>query len=146
MDTAYGFIMKWVNYAFPPQKITRLSSCEANTECKKNISSFIFLDKKKKKKKQTERRSQPVGPQIIEYPAGTTSIPLAEAQLLLGEIDNMKGDGKYDSLAEFLSQLLQKIQNLETGNYSRTEIQLCVRQFQDYNEGFHYRMESKPRG
>jgi hypothetical protein len=75
----------------------RLSSCEANTECKKNISSFIFLDKKKKKKKQTERRSQPVGPQIIEYPAGTTSIPLAEAQLLLGEIDNMKGDGKYDS-------------------------------------------------
>ena len=58
----------------------------------------------------------------------------------------MKGDGKYDSLAEFLSQLLQKVQNLETGNYSRTEIQLCVRQFQDYNEGFHYRMESKPRG
>lgn len=58
----------------------------------------------------------------------------------------MKGDGKYDSLAEFLSQLLQKVQNLETGNYSRTEIELCVRQFQDYNEGFHYRMESKPRG
>lgn len=65
---------------------------------------------------------------------------------MLGEIDNMKGDGKYDSLAEFLSQLLQKVQNLETGNYSRTEIQLCVRQFQDYNEGFHYQMESKPRG
>ena len=58
----------------------------------------------------------------------------------------MRGDQNYSALVEFLSQLLQKVQNLETGNYSRTEIELFVRQFQDYNEGFHYRMDSKSRG
>lgn len=58
----------------------------------------------------------------------------------------MRGDRNYSALVEFLSQLLQKVQNLETGNYSRTEIELFVRQFQDYNEGFHYRMDSKSRG
>ncbi|XP_052090826.1 uncharacterized protein LOC127727751 [Mytilus californianus] len=103
-------------------------------------------DKDKKKKKQLERRNNPVRPQIIEYPAGVTTIALPELQVLLDEIEVMRGDRNYSALVEFLSQLLQKVQNLETGNYSRTEIELFVRQFQDYNEGFQYRMDSKSRG
>ena len=106
---------------------------------------FVFSDKDKKRKKQMQRKV-PEMPKIIENPAGVTSITLPELQLLLDEIEEMKGDKEYDGLTGFLSQLLQKVQNWDSGNYTRTEIELFVRQFQDFNEGFHYRMDQKPRG
>ncbi|XP_076093901.1 uncharacterized protein LOC143064732 [Mytilus galloprovincialis] len=126
----------------------RSSQIAGNTGKPQNTGKMVRGpgDKDKKKKKQLERRNNPVRPQIIEYPAGVTTIPLPELQVLLDEIEEMRGDQNYSALIEFLSQLLQKVQNLETGNYSRTEIELFVRQFQDYNEGFHYRMDSKSRG
>ncbi|CAG2204672.1 CASP8 [Mytilus edulis] len=124
----------------------RSSQTAGNTGKSQNTGKRGPGDKDKKKKKQLERRNNPVRPQIIEYPAGVTTIPLPELQVLLDEIEEMRGDRNYSALVEFLSQLLQKVQNLETGNYSRTEIELFVRQFQDYNEGFHYRMDSKSRG
>lgn len=84
--------------------------------------------------------------QVVELHLGTTVLPLKDARAVLSQIEQLKSDQKYSTTLGFLSDLFRKLQTLEDGQFSRIEIDMTVRQYQDYKEGFQYRLTTKPIG
>ncbi|XP_076090254.1 caspase-3-like isoform X3 [Mytilus galloprovincialis] len=81
----------------------------------------------------------------IELKLGTTELPLADAQLVLDQYKKLKTDDRFVNTSGFLTELFRKLQPLEKGHSTRLEVDMIVRQFQDYSEGFKYKMDAKPR-
>ncbi|XP_052095186.1 caspase-3-like isoform X1 [Mytilus californianus] len=82
----------------------------------------------------------------IELKLGTTELPLEDAQLVLDQYKKLKTDDRFVNTSGFLTELFRKLQPLEKGQSTRLEVDMTVRQFQDYSEGFKYKMDAKPRG
>lgn len=82
----------------------------------------------------------------IELKLGTTELPLEDAQLVLDQYKKLKTDDRFVNTSSFLTELFRKLQPLEKGHSTRLEVDMIVRQFQDYSEGFKYKMDAKPRG
>ncbi|XP_071157541.1 caspase-3-like isoform X2 [Mytilus edulis] len=94
----------------------------------------------KNKKKETKTA------QVVELHLGTTVLPLKDARGVLSLIEQLKTDQKYSATLGFLSDLFRKLNTLEDGQFSRIEIDMTVRQYQDYTDGFQYRLTVKPVG
>ena len=105
-----------------------------------HFTSPICIFTGKKKKEETK------SPKVIEINLGTTILPLKDAQAVLKQIQQLKTDQKYSATFGFLSDLFQKLQSLDNGLYSRIEIDMTVRQYQDQTDGFQYNFSSKPIG
>lgn len=73
-------------------------------------------------------------------------LPLKDARGVLSLIEQLKTDQKYSATLGFLSDLFRKLNTLEDGQFSRIEIDMTVRQYQDYTDGFQYRLTVKPVG
>jgi hypothetical protein len=82
----------------------------------------------------------------IELKLGTAELPMADAHLVLDQYQKLKSDDRFKATSGFLTELFRKLQPLEKGKYTRLEVDMTVKHFQDYNEGFKYKMDAKPRG
>lgn len=95
---------------------------------------------------QAKRKGKNGKSETIECKMGTTTLPLADARLVLEQYNKLKTDDRFNITTGFLSELFRKLQPLEKGEFTRIEVDMTVKQYQDYSEGFKYKMDAKPRG